>query len=222
MKVRYKMEKKNKVWKNEIVNVDSREKISPTILELFFTLDITTLEVGDIKYENKLIEVKIAADVHDYSRLREELYRMSLTDFENHAIYVGSSLKEYKIFIGLCQKYGIYGHSIQNLMDLGHVCKKIFRGHYSDSVPFIQKPSSTLNAFQRQLCALNGITESMALECPFHSWSQMVFNVNESEILLPFNNWFGVNKDGSSKKITMDFIHYLLTGDWRYGRKNKN
>jgi hypothetical protein len=159
----------------------------------------------------------------EFTRMKlidKKLHQMNLTDKKLHAIYVGNDFKEYKIFVSVCQEYGIYAHSFSTLAQLPALLKKIFRGHYDVSRAYFKKPPSNLTHFQRSLAVLPGISEEIAAKAPWTNLRDMAFtfSTDDSMALRVLSRMFGVKMDGTIKRLGLDFLIYYKTGEWR-GKK---
>jgi len=186
--------------------VSSAERKSLPILEEHFDFELGYLEVADIQFPTKKImaELKFGDDVHDYRRLEDELTRMNYpkyADWEKHAIYIDKvdnhSFFEYRRFVAICLKHGVYPHHVPSNFYLVKKIKEIRSGKYSKEMQYHKRPSKELTDFQRVLALMNGITENKAVE------------LSECNSLDEINTVFGPKKDGSPKKIFHDFIKFL-------------
>jgi len=198
-------------WKDTEILVDNHERKSIQVLYDNFKIKMADMPIGDVSYRKYCVEIKIGADVHDYARMTDEFSRMAKTDLYLHAIYLGRKYNEYKIFVGLCQKYGIYAHNIFSLRKLPEKLKQIFRGKYKQAKTYIKKPTGNLTDFQRSIAAIRGLTEDFAMSCPVNSWAGFFKGADHVDLSVLLK-WFGTNKNNKIKKNMKKFISYLHTG----------
>lgn len=186
--------------------VSSAERKSLPILEEHFDFELGYLEVADIQFPTKKImtELKFGDDVHDYARLEDELTRMNYpkyADWEKHAIYIDKvdnhSFFEYRRFVAICLKHGVYPHHVPSNFYLVKKIKEIRSGKYSKEMQYHKRPSKELTDFQRVLSLLHGVSENMAVKL------SKAKNLRELEQICGYKN------DGSHKKILFDVAYYL-------------
>jgi len=186
--------------------VSSAERKSLPILEEHFDFELGYLEVADIQFPTKKImaELKFGDDVHDYARLEDELTRMNYpkyADWEKHAIYIDKvdnhSFFEYRRFVAICLKHGVYPHHVPSNFYLVKKIKEIRSGKYSKEMQYHKRPSKELTDFQRVLALLHGVSENMAVE------------ISKAKNRDEFRDICGYCKDGVSKKIFVKIVRYL-------------
>jgi len=223
--------------------LDTREKKSPRFIEEEFDTIPGTLDAGDMLIGEKVsslqwkgygIEFKLSLSdqqngdygihtepierFHDECANKIQPFMIKNPKCDFHAIWWVErevSDHEKKMWDHYCFQYYVWGHVVHSKKAFLKLLRDIERGDYQRDELFIKRSHDEPTILAKMLRQFPGISSTKAIEVA-NGFNNCIPNLYKTRYVVDFERMdklIGLKKKGGPRKLSVDLIHWLETGE---------
>ena len=170
-----------------------------------------------------MIEIKIATDIEDRDRMKEEFIKMNQKkyhDWEKHALYIGEDILYFKTMNSYAQRANISTHARKTKDKIAPFIKDVINGKYQRGLYGWKHPSKKMTDIGKVLSLINGVSDENADKVAYIMAKKENIEPNElyidmmeeSKLIDALREVFPDKKKGGMKKIVGDAYSWWFGG----------